>query len=952
MNSLSRKVLCTITAVLVAFIIVCINCYADTISYDASADGEGNRVTVTLESDDSGEYGVTVSGSGAMKDYGEWDAPDELLGKTISSVTVEEGVTYIGDNFMNTFSVDSGSMSSVKLPDSLIEIGSGSFKGCSNVNSIVIPSNVQKIGEEAFWLDVLENDRTITINGIDVDFDETAFGFMMPPFEEYRLIFNIYVGGQTEENVLPYAEEDPFGNPYPATINKMDAFKYDENDSTKVIAFLASFTTVIMPDSARIISSTAFQNDNGKSIVSLDLNKVEKVEADALKGITSLKTIYAYNTALGQNGALEEGAFAGLDDDVTVYYKGDSVKSAFQEFGITNFVELQPFKTTAAKDISKTVETGTEEEIDLNGMFDALYDTTLTETYILKKGDLVIESGDCASHKYLFKAETAGEYELLFKAKDSDNVESEDVYTIAYTVLDNKTPYIKSSSKHSKVRALVKNQYSFDLQPIFMDDDEGDQLTYYYTRDLSKNGMQTSSTFRSTIDSFSPTKVSERRASYLQFLAKEEQIYFYAVDRFGRKSDFYTLTVVPHSCSLEITADDPADLKGVTKMMIKTADDTEVEPVETVNGVAYYDLDDLESYKYVVKKKGFQTVEQEFIQNQNAENINWKGMAYTVALEKDTNYDSAAAVDAKIDAIGEVALSDESKAAIKDARDAYDALDDAAKELVEGYDKLVIAEKTLAVLQGQADLEQANQDKQDAIDAKTKAETDLAAAKTALEQANTDKQAALDAKTKAETDLAAANAALEQANTDKQAALDAKAKAETDLAAANTALEKANTDRQAALDAKTKAEADLVAANTALEQANKDKQDAIDAKEKAEADLEKANQKNQSASDEVAALKEKIAAMELTVKGLKVKSKGRKFTIRWKKNAKAEGYKVQYKLENGKKFKTLKTVKKAKVISKKLKKGKKYQFRVATYKTVGGKKVYGKWTDVKTVKCK
>lgn len=908
MNSLSRKVLCTITAVLVTFIIVCINCYADTISYDASADGEGNRITVTLESDDSGEYGVTVSGSGAMKDYGEWDAPDELLGKTISSVTVEEGVTYIGDNFMNTFSVDSGSMSSVKLPDSLMEIGSGSFKGCSNVNSIVIPSNVQKIGEEAFWLDVLENDRTITINGIDVDFDETAFGFMMPPFEEYRLIFNIYVGGQTEENVLPYAEEDPFGNPYPATINKMDAFKYDENDSTKVIAFLASFTTVIMPDSARIISSTAFQNDNGKSIVSLDLNKVEKVEADALKGITSLKTIYAYNTALGQNGALEEGAFAGLDDDVTVYYKGDSVKSAFQEFGITNFVELQPFKTTAAKDISKTVETGTEEEIDLNGMFDALYDTTLTETYILKKGDSVIESGDCASHKYLFKAETAGEYELLFKAKDSDNVESEDVYTIAYTVLDNKTPYIKSSSKHSKVRALVKNQYSFDLQPIFMDDDEGDQLTYYYTRDLSKNGMQTSSTFRSTIDSFSPTKVSERRASYLQFLAKEEQIYFYAVDRFGRKSDFYTLTVVPHSCSLEITADDPADLKGVTKMMIKTADDTEVEPVETVNGVAYYDLDDLESYKYVVKKKGFQTVEQEFIQNQNAENINWKGMAYTVALEKDANYDSAAAVDAKIDAIGEVALSDESKAAIKDARDAYDALDDAAKSLVEKYDKLMIAEKTIEVLQKEEDL--------------ISAQNDLQSAKEKLNKALGNDTP--------EEDINNLIGQVEQAKADL-------ADAQNNLM---SALEKLNEalNNEVSVD-------DI---DKLIGQINHIKAELINAQN----ELELANKDKQASADEITALKGKLAALELKVKGFKVTSKGRKFTVKWKKNAKADGYRVQYKLSGAKKFKTLKTLTKTKTVTKKLKKGKKYEFRVATYKKVNGKKVFGKWTEAKIVKCK
>ena len=40
-----------------------------------------------------------------------------------------------------------------------------------------------------------------------------------------------------------------------------------------------------------------------------------------------------------------------------------------------------------------------------------------------------------------------------------------------------------------------------------------------------------------------------------------------------------------------------------------------------------------------------------------------------------------------------------------------------------------------------------------------------------------------------------------------------------------------------------------------------------------------------------------------------------------------------------------------KAVSKKLKKGKAYQFRVRTYTTINGKPYYGKWTKVKTVKC-
>ena len=112
-------------------------------------------------------------------------------------------------------------------------------------------------------------------------------------------------------------------------------------------------------------------------------------------------------------------------------------------------------------------------------------------------------------------------------------------------------------------------------------------------------------------------------------------------------------------------------------------------------------------------------------------------------------------------------------------------------------------------------------------------------------------------------------------------------------------------------------------------------------------ELKKADEKKQ----EIA--RKKAAAGKLTVSKLKVKSKSRKFTISWKKNHKATGYQVQYRKKGAKKFTNLKkAVVKVKVKSKKLKKGKKYQFRVRTYTIVEGSKVYGKWTKVKTAKCK
>lgn len=92
-------------------------------------------------------------------------------------------------------------------------------------------------------------------------------------------------------------------------------------------------------------------------------------------------------------------------------------------------------------------------------------------------------------------------------------------------------------------------------------------------------------------------------------------------------------------------------------------------------------------------------------------------------------------------------------------------------------------------------------------------------------------------------------------------------------------------------------------------------------------------------------------AKKLQVKGLKVKMKSRKFTLTWKKTKGASGYQIQYRKKGTKKFSSLKTTK-LKVRTKKLKKNKKYQFRVRTYVKIEGKPVYGKWTRIKTIKCR
>lgn len=87
-----------------------------------------------------------------------------------------------------------------------------------------------------------------------------------------------------------------------------------------------------------------------------------------------------------------------------------------------------------------------------------------------------------------------------------------------------------------------------------------------------------------------------------------------------------------------------------------------------------------------------------------------------------------------------------------------------------------------------------------------------------------------------------------------------------------------------------------------------------------------------------------------TVKALKGKKKAR---VTWKRNRTVTGYQIQYsRYPSMKKAKRL-TIRKNKTVKKtvaRLKKGKRYYFRVRTYKKSGGTKYYSNWSGKKSVK--
>jgi len=97
---------------------------------------------------------LTISGTGAMEDYytnsyimySEGSPIWQLWSEIVLHITIEEGITSIGENAF----VQMRHVVSAKLPSTLTKIGRFAFMYCTSLEEIHIPDGVSQIGKEAF----------------------------------------------------------------------------------------------------------------------------------------------------------------------------------------------------------------------------------------------------------------------------------------------------------------------------------------------------------------------------------------------------------------------------------------------------------------------------------------------------------------------------------------------------------------------------------------------------------------------------------------------------------------------------------------------------------------------------------------------------------------------------------------------------------------------------------
>ncbi|MBQ6843435.1 MAG: fibronectin type III domain-containing protein [Agathobacter sp.] len=98
-----------------------------------------------------------------------------------------------------------------------------------------------------------------------------------------------------------------------------------------------------------------------------------------------------------------------------------------------------------------------------------------------------------------------------------------------------------------------------------------------------------------------------------------------------------------------------------------------------------------------------------------------------------------------------------------------------------------------------------------------------------------------------------------------------------------------------------------------------------------------------------------ITAKPATVSISSIKAGSKKAMVTWKKQSGVSGYEVYMSAKKSSGYKKVKTISKSSIVKytkKSLKKGKTYYFKVRSYKVVNGKKVYGSFSKVKSVKIK
>lgn len=226
--------------------------------------GIGSGLTWSIDGDGT----LVISGSGAMSDLSSYNHPMENYKDVITSIVIENGVTYIGENAFYSLS----NVKSVSIADSVTNIGPSAFQYCSSLKSVTIPDSVTVIGFRAFG--DCAGLKTVTVSNNLTELGGGAF----------------YNGGLTTITLpgslttigsgIFTSCDDLTSVVLSSGITKITAYEFEDCPKLK---------SVTVPDTVTSIGQEAFKN-SGITSITIPAG-VTVISADAFNDCGSLATV-------------------------------------------------------------------------------------------------------------------------------------------------------------------------------------------------------------------------------------------------------------------------------------------------------------------------------------------------------------------------------------------------------------------------------------------------------------------------------------------------------------------------------------------------------------------------------------------------------------------------------------------------------------------------------------
>ena len=346
------------------------------------AEGDGSNLTWTLDSDGV----LTISGTGAMKEYDPYKAPWYGSSSRVKSAVIAEGVTSIGGKaFLDCTSLTSvtipdsvtsigkqafmycTSLTGVTIPDSVTSIGGAAFNGCSSLASVTIPNSVTSIGEYAFY-------NCSSLTSVTIPDSVTSIG-------EFAFFGCSSLASVTIPNSVTSIGEYAFYNctsltsvAIPDSVTSIGEYAFYNCRSLTSVAIpdsvtsigddafsnCKSLTSVTIPDSVTSIGDFAFSYCESLTSVTIP-DSVTSICDNTFDGCTSLTSVTIPNSVT----SIGKGAFSNCESLTSVTIP-DSVTS----IGVGAFASCTSLTSVTIPDSVTSINNG------------AFYDcTSLTDVY-------------------------------------------------------------------------------------------------------------------------------------------------------------------------------------------------------------------------------------------------------------------------------------------------------------------------------------------------------------------------------------------------------------------------------------------------------------------------------------------------------------------------------------------------------------------------------------------